>query len=313
MAAKRILVTGASGFVGRPLVHALVRSGYGVRAATRSPSSFPSSVDVVLVPDFTNQIDWEPILRGIDIVIHLAAHAHADAHEEGSAIFDRANTIATRELVHATARATVERFLYISSVRAQTGPSAESIVAEQDDPRPTDDYGRSKLAAELAVRAAGVPFTILRPVVIYGPYAKANFKSLVRLASTPLPLPFAGFNGRRSILGIDNFISAVLFVLNTPKAIGEVYLVADAEPVTIYHLFEMLREARGRRPWLFYIPPRLFQLAFVLVNRRRVWDRLAYDLVVDTSKLHSLGWHPPTTTLVGFRSMLSIQNQRDNE
>ena len=313
MSAKRILVTGASGFVGQPLVHALVRSGYEVRAATRRPSSFPSSVDVAIVPDFTSQIDWEPILRGMNIVIHLAGHAHPDAAAEDDAIFHRVNFMTTRDVAHAAARASVERFVYISSVRAQTGPSAEGIVTERDDPRPTDSYGRSKLAAELAVQVAGVPFTILRPVVIYGPHVKANFKSVVRLASIPLPLPFAGFNSRRSILGIDNFISAILFVLNTPKAIGEVYLVADAEPVTIHHLFEMLREARGGRPWLFYIPPKLLQLALVLVNRTRVWERLAYGLVVDTSKLHSLGWHPPTTTLVGFRSMFSIQNQRNNE
>jgi nucleoside-diphosphate-sugar epimerase len=163
------------------------------------------------------------------------------------------------------------------------------------------------------VRVAGVPFTILRPVVIYGPNAKANFESVVRLASTPLPLPFAGFNSRRSILGIDNFISAILFVLNTPKAIGEVYLVADADPVTIHHLFAMLREARGGRPGLFYIPPKLLQLALVLVNRQRLWERLACGLVVDTSKLNSLGWHPPTTTRAGFRSMLSIQKQKNNE
>jgi nucleoside-diphosphate-sugar epimerase len=311
--AKRILVTGASGFVGQPLVHALLRSGYEVRAATRRPLSFPSSVDVVIVPDFTSQIDWEPILRGMNIVIHLAGHAHADAAPGDDATFHRVNFMTTRDVAHAAARARVERFVYISSMRAQTGPSAEGLVTERDDPRPTDSYGRSKLAAESAVRVAGVPFTILRPVVIYGPHAKANFKSLVRLASTPLPLPFAGFNGRRSILGIDNFISAVLFVLSTPKAIDEVYLVADAEPVAIYQLFEMLREARGRRPWLFYVPPKLFQLVFALVNRTRVWDRLAYDLVVDTSKLHSLGWRPPTTTLVGFRSMFTIQNQRDNE
>ena len=310
MRAKRILVTGASGFVGQPLVHALVRSGYEVRAATRCPSSFSSSVDVAIVPDFTSQIDWEPILRGMNIVIHLAGHAHADAAAEDDAIFHRVNFITTRDVAHAAARASVERFVYISSVRAQTGPSAEGIVTEQDDPRPTDSYGRSKLAAESAVRVAGVPFTILRPVVIYGPHAKANFKSVVRLASTPLPLPFAGFNSKRSILGIDNFISAILFVLNAPKAIGEVYLVADADPVTIHHLFAMLREARGGRPWLFYIPPKLLQLALVLVNRQRLWERLAYGLVVDTAKLQSVGWHPPTRTFDGLHSMLSAQKEQ---
>jgi len=304
---KRILVTGASGFVGQPLVHALVRFGYAVRAATRRPVSFPNSVDVVIVPDFTNPIDWEPVLRGIDIIIHVAGHAHADA-SENYAIFDRVNSVTTRELAHAAARASVERFLYISSVRAQTGSSANGIVTEQDQARPTDSYGRSKLAAELAVRAAGVPFTILRPVVIYGPHLKGNLKSLLRLASLPLPLPFAGFNSQRSILGMDNLISAIVFVLSVPEAVGEIYLVADAEPVTFRELVKMMREALKRRPLLFYIPPKLLQLVLVLANQTSIWERLAGNLIVDTTKIRSLGWCPPTETFDSLRSTLSTEN-----
>src|SRR5690349_4687290 len=110
MGAKRILVTGASGFVGKPLVHALVGAGYAVRAATRRPVPFSDSVDVVIVPDFTNQTDWEPILRGINIVVHLAGHAHADSPNEDHAIFDRVNFAATHELVSAAAREHIEHF-----------------------------------------------------------------------------------------------------------------------------------------------------------------------------------------------------------
>jgi nucleoside-diphosphate-sugar epimerase len=304
--AKRILVTGASGFIGQPLVQALVRSGYAVRAATRRPVSFSKEVDVAIIPDFASPIDWKPILRGIDIVIHAAGLAHADESVASIAAFD-ANCKATQELAAAAARAGVERFLYISSVRAQTGPFAANIVSEEDKPSPTDRYGQSKLFDETAVRAAKVKFTILRPVVVYGPQPKGNFKSVVELASSPFPLPFAGLAARRSLLGIENLISAILFVLSSPATEGETYLVADPKPVTIRQLFTMLREAQGRRPWLIYVPPKLFHLALALINRTPLWERLGKELVVDTTKIESLGWHPPLDTYDGFRAMLSVK------
>jgi UDP-glucose 4-epimerase len=306
MNAKHVLVTGASGFIGQPLVRALVRSGYAVRAATRSTKSFSNSVDVTPVPDFTQTIDWQPILRGIDIVIHLAGHAHADLPERDYSIFNRVNFMATRELACRAARTGVERFLYISSVRAQSGASAKGLLSEQDEPQPTDNYGRSKLAAELAVRAAGVPFTIIRPVVVYGPGVKGNLKTVARLALSPLPLPFGGLQNQRSLLGIDNLISALLFVLSKPEALGQTYLVADTEPVTIPQLFTMLRQAQGRPPKVFYVPPRLLYLLLIMSNRAQLWSRLAQGLVVDTTKLRSIGWHAPFETLHGLHSMFSL-------
>ena len=100
-------------------------------------------------------------------------------------------------------------------------------VREQDEPRPTNQYGRSKLAAEQAIRASGVPFTIFRPVVIYGPHPKGNMRTVVQLARSRLPLPVANFTSRRSLLGVENLISAIIFALNNPVTIGETYLVAD--------------------------------------------------------------------------------------
>jgi nucleoside-diphosphate-sugar epimerase len=302
------LVTGASGFVGQPLVHGLVRAGYAVRAATRRPGSFPEPVDVVIVPDFTAPIDWQPILRGMDIVVHAAGLAHADSSDDSFGVFDRVNRVATLELSRAAASAAVRRFLYISSVRAQIGPSAVGVVRERDEAHPTDPYGRSKLAAESVVRAAGVPFTILRPVVVYGPNPKGNFKSVVQLASSPWPLPFGGFNSRRSLLGIDNLISAILFALDHPATVGETYLVADPTPVSIRELLTMLRKARGRRPRLMNIPPQLFQFAFMLIGRRQLWERLGGELVVDTTKLASLGWRPALETYDGLHAAVSIEN-----
>jgi UDP-glucose 4-epimerase len=285
-------------------VAALAEAGYGVRAATRLPTAFPPGVGRVLVPDFTGPIDWDPLLHGVRLVVHTAGLAHAGPSEISVDRFDRINRIATQDLARAAARAGIAHFVFISSVRAQAGASAAHVLHEADAPRPTDPYGRSKLEAERAVRVAGVPFTIIRPVVIYGPDAKANFRLLIRLASLPLPLPFAAFDNRRSILAVDNLVSAILFALDRPATIGETYLIADPDPVALRDIFGMLRRARGRRPGLLYVPPVLFRLALTLLGHRHLWERIGDDLVVDTSKFESLGWRPVVGTFDGLAATL---------
>ena len=310
MATKCVLVTGASGFIGRPLVAALLRAGYAVRAATRRPVSFPNSVNTVIVPDFKNSVDWNPILRGVDIVVHLAGLAHTYSRVATFGAYDQVNVLATLNLAHAAKDAGLDRFIFISTVRAQIGASATQIVREQDEPHPIDDYGRSKLAAELAIRSTGLPFTILRPVVIYGPHPKGNIRTLVRLATSPLLLPFKGFNNRRSLLGIDNLIATIFFVLNNQATVGKTFLVADPAPLTLPELFTMLRKAQGRKPGLIYVPPIFIRLALCLSGHTHLWERISENLVADTSKLESLGWRPAVETFEGLRSVLAASNSK---
>jgi len=306
---KRILVTGASGFLGRPLVDQLLNASYSVRATTRGTPSFPGSVDAVITPDFTNVVAWKPILEGIDAIVHLAGLAHTNIRNGGLEIFNSVNVAATQNLAISAKQVGVKRFIYISSIRAQVGVSSPLTVHEGDDAHPTDCYGRSKLAAESAVRDAGVPFTILRPVIVYGPRPKGNFRSLIQLASMPLPLPFFGLNSRRSLLGIDNFISAVRFVLNNPSTVGETYLVADSTPLTLPEIVTMLRKAQRRQAGLFYFPPALLRLTLVLIRRRELWARMGEDLVADTTKLRALGWRPPVDTYQGIVAMMRAEGR----
>ena len=310
---KRVLVTGASGFIGQPLVRALVGAGYGVRAAMRRPVPFPESVEIVIVPDFSNAFDWYPFLQDVDIIVHLAGIAHADSRDIAIDAYDQVNCITTLELARAAKDVGVDHFVYISSVRAQTGPSSTRIVDEEDEPRPTHHYGRSKLAAELAIRSVGLPFTILRPVLIYGPRSKGNIRRLLQLAASPMPLPFKGFKNRRSLLGIDNLIDAILFVLNNKSAIGENFLIADAAPLKLPEMIAMLRQAKGRKPGLVNVPPFFIRLALYLLGQRRLWERVSEDLVVDTSKIESLGWRPAVDTYEGLRSALTAENSEGQQ
>src|SRR5258708_6434911 len=161
---SRVLVTGASGFIGSAVVAALARDGHTVRAAVRRPHlSFPDGVDVVQHPDLAEAFDWQPLLDGIDQVVHLAGIAHTSGAD--AATYDRVKRRATARLAAAAVQARVEHFVFISSTRAKGGPAADHALTERDPPAPTEIYGRSKLAAEEAVRGSGVPFTILRPVL----------------------------------------------------------------------------------------------------------------------------------------------------
>ena len=197
----RVLVTGASGFIGRALVADLAAAGHPVRAAMRQPADiFARTVEVVAVSDLTRPVEWRALLKDVETVVHLAGIAHAGP-EIAEQAYDRVNRLATAELAETAQRMGVQRLVFASSIRAQCGPVASSVLDETDAPNPTDAYGRSKLAAEQAIRASNVPFTILRPVLIYGPGVKGNLARLARWARSPWPLPFGSFSNRRSILG----------------------------------------------------------------------------------------------------------------
>jgi nucleoside-diphosphate-sugar epimerase len=307
---SRVLVTGASGFIGNAVVAALARDGYTVRAAVRRPQlSFPDGVEVVQHPDLVEAFDWRPLLHGVDQVVHLAGIAHTRGADAAS--YDRVNRLATARLAAAAAQARVGHFVFVSSIRAQSGPAADHALTEHDTPAPTEIYGRSKLAAEEAVRASGVPFTILRPVLLYGPGVKGNLALLARAAATRLPLPVKDFGNRRSLLGIDNFVSALAFVLATPATIGETYVVADPGiPPRLSDVFVTLRQAQGRRAFIMPMSPDYIELPLRLFRRADVWHRIGGNLRVDAGKLIAAGWRPAHDTRGGLTAMVQAAAPR---
>lgn len=299
----RILVTGASGFVGRALVTELANLGHSVRAAMRQPADvFPRTVEVVAVSDLTRPVEWRPLLKGAETVVHVAGIAHTGPGIAEDA-YDRVNRLATAELATAAKASGVHHLVFISSIRAQSGPSSVEILRETDTPRPTDAYGRSKLAAEDALRAAGVPYTILRPVLIYGPGARGNLDRLIRLAQTPWPLPLGLCLNRRSLLARQNLIGAVHHVLNTPAARGETYIVADPEPLTLADIVRALRAGQGRTSGLLPVPPALIALVSKAAGRAEEWQRVGGALVADPSKLVGIGWKPSVETRAGLAAL----------
>jgi nucleoside-diphosphate-sugar epimerase len=305
-----VLVTGASGFIGRALVEQLSLAGYRVRAAMRQPADvFPREVEVVAVSDLTRPVDWRFLLNDIDIVVHLAGIAHAG---EGIAeqTYDRINRLATAELAAAARSAKIQHLIFISSIRAQSGPTSGHPLTEADLPQPTDAYGRSKLAAEEAVRSSGVPFTILRPVLVYGPGVKGNLARLMQLAQSPWPLPFASFRNRRSLLSRQNLIAAIHLALQSPATIGETYVVADPLPLNVAEIITALREGEDRSPGLVPVPPALIAKILKVLHRADEWDRLGGDMVADPKKLLRAGWLPAVETRAGLAAMVQATSPR---
>jgi UDP-glucose 4-epimerase len=297
--ARRVLVTGATGFVGAHLIPALLGAGYEVRAAVRGTDRAAApKLESVEIGDLRQRIDWRPMLEDVDAVVHLAGIAHADAPISADE-YERVNRVATRELAHAAAEARA-CVVFVSSVRAQAGPSAPDVLTESTPPAPTDAYGRSKLAAERDLAQTGGAFVVLRPTLVYGTGVRGNMAALVRLAHKPIPLPFGGIRNARSLLAVENLIGAIKLSLTSDAALGQTFLVADPTPVSLPDIIAHLRRGLGRGPGLFSVPNAFFRIPLKAAGRGDLWERLAGNLVVATSRLAAAGYAPSISTEEGL-------------
>jgi nucleoside-diphosphate-sugar epimerase len=296
---SRVLVTGADGFVGRHLVPFLARRGYTVVAASRAAALFdgPNIISVKL-PDLSKPFDWSPLLEQCDVVIHLAGIAHKFAVDD---LYDRVNHQTTAALARAASGLGIQHLIFISSIAAQSGSFSDHELTETDPPRPNNAYGRSKLAAEKAVRASGVRFTILRPVVIYGAGEKGNFATIHKISRLPIPLPFGALKAQRSVLSIENFNSAVETALTNPRAQGETFIVADPMPVTVADLISRYRTSLGRTSWLVPVPEKWLEVSLKVTGQNATWERLGCPLVALPDKFLAIGWNPTEPSSAGSR------------
>jgi UDP-glucose 4-epimerase len=283
-----VLVTGSDGFIGRHLVPHLAAEGHRVIAASRSVVTDGPNITPARLPDLSEPFDWEPLLGGCDAVVHLAGIAHTFANDD---LYDRINHQATAALARAAARCKVH-LVFISSIAAQSGSFSASELTEADTPKPINAYGRSKLAAEQAIRASGGSFTILRPVVIYGEGEKGNLATIRKISLLPFPLPLGGLKARRSVLSVQNLSAAVTTAMSDSRARGEAFIVADPIPITVSDLVARYRAGFGRPPRLFSVPHQLIEFALKVSGQSAIWHRIGCPLVARSDKLLALDWKP---------------------
>ncbi|BAQ18199.1 NAD-dependent epimerase/dehydratase family protein [Methyloceanibacter caenitepidi] len=297
-----VALTGATGFIGQHLLQGLTDRGYRVRVLLRRPTQMPESCASVLIGDIAKPYNMSEALAEVDAVIHTAGipHAMTGLPEDDYRLF---NTDATVRFAKAAKRARVKRFLFLSSIRAQSGPVASCVLTEDQEARPTDAYGRSKLEAERGVAETGLDWAALRLALVYGPGAGGNVAKLVKLARAPYPLPLAGLKARHSLLALDNLVEAVDRILMAPAPLHRPFIVADPTPVTVAEMVRALRSGLGRRAGLFYVPPSLLKAALAAIGPQVETGPLFNSLVADTAALRALNWAPPIATQQGLAAL----------
>lgn len=296
MTAPLVLVTGASGFIGRALCRRLLAEGYAVRALHgRHPA--PAGTEAIRV-NLASSPDWSRLLDGAAAVVHLAGLAHVPVGVAARDAVWRVNVTATEGVARAAAAAGV-RLVFVSSAKVlgATGSFDDAAPA-----RPPDLYAESKWAAEQALAAMpALDYVILRPPLVYGPGVGANFRKLLKLMDTGLPLPFAAVAARRSLIGVDNLADAIHCCLAAAEPDRRAYLVADGAAPTLAELLRAIAAALGRPARLFPFPVPLLAALARLGGQEGLVERLFADLVVDDSEFRiAYGWQTPSSFAQGL-------------
>lgn len=306
----RVLVTGAAGFVGSALVRRLTDEGREVVATYRSAPAAPVSGAMQLVTgELTQQTDWTAALQGVDVIVHCAARAHVlnDTALDPLAVFRAANVDVSRRLALQAAEAGVRRFIYLSSVKANGEETATGQpFNSQDEPHPVDPYGLSKLEAERALlgvaEKTGIELVIIRPVLVYGPGVKANFRTMMKWLSRGWPLPLGSVRNRRSLMALDNLVDLIICCLAHPAAAGEVFMASDGEDLSSTDLLRRLGMALNCRAILLPVPVSLLAVAARALGREAIAQRLCGSLQVDLRHTcETLDWCPPLSVDEGLR------------
>ena len=301
MIMKSVLVTGASGFVGRALVPRLRAAGYRVAVSTRDRRAALGldADDVHVTAPLGPETDWRPALGGVEAVVHLAARVHVMDESDADAAHRQANAEGTLRLAEAAA-AGVRRLVFLSTVKVNGERTDAAPFRESDPPAPADAYARSKWEAETGLaglsKRTGLEVVVVRPPLVYGPGVGANFLALLKICQARVPLPLAGAANRRSLLFVGNLADAVARCLDHPAAAGETYLLRDGEDISTAELVRRAAQALGRPARLFPLPTGGLKLAGGLIGKGAVVARLLDSLAVDDGKIRrQLGWTPPFT------------------
>jgi UDP-glucose 4-epimerase len=307
-----VLVTGASGFVGRHVAPTLAREGWSVRRAVRSPDGMD---DEVVIESIGPETDWTAALEGVDAVVHLAARVHHKHEEHAVQLYRNVNIAGTLHLARSAATAGVHQFIFVSTVLVH-GRSNEGRApfSEDDILTPRGLYGMSKAAAEAGLRTLArdseMKISVIRPPLVYGAGAKGNFALLTRAVNLGMPLPFGAIHNHRAFLAVQNLSSFIRRRLAHPDPASnfEIFLVADKEQVSTPEFIDRLAKAAGKSSRLFGMPPDLLGTLLSLMGRQDTHDSLIGSLELNLSKAIATGWQPQVSLDEGLRLALSAQD-----
>ena len=305
----RILITGATGFVGSALIRRLMWDDLLLTAAVlagENTGHLPAGVEQVIVPPLSETSDYTSALERADIVIHVAARVHImlDPATDPLQEFRKVNTYGTERLALQASKAGVRRFVFVSTIKVH-GEEANEPYCEDSPLLPLDPYGVSKLEAETSLQRiaaeTGLEVVVVRSPLVYGPGVKANFGQLMNFVNRGVPLPFASINNKRSLVYVGNLVDAFACCVSSSNAAGQTYLVSDGEDVSTPELIRRVALALGKPCRLLPFPIDLIRLLGAILGKRQAVDRLLGSLQVDSSKIRKeLQWSPPFTMEQGL-------------
>lgn len=309
----RILVTGASGFVGQALCSYLLAKGYVVRAAVRSVDSISltDSLEVVAVGDIGPHTDWSAALEGIDCVIHCAARAHVmqDTETDALAAYRRVNVEGSKCLADQAAVAEVMRLVFLSSIKVSGEQTTLGMpFLFTNTPAPKDPYGISKWEAEQALWAVSaqtdLEVVVVRPTLVYGPGVKGNLLRLLHWVARGVPLPLGAVQNQRSLVGLSNLVDLLLRCSEHPASAGQTFLASDGHDLSTPQLVQLMAEGMNQPTRLLPVPVALLRTAGSLMGKHCEIDRLVSSLQVDNGHTKAqLGWTAPVSVEDGVREM----------
>jgi len=307
----KIAVTGATGFLGKPLLNELseIYSDNAVVPVLRKETSEFKNFDYLVVDGIGPLTDWDDKLVGIDCIIHCAARVHVmnETVDDPLEAFREVNVQGTLALAKAAAKSGVKRFIFVSSIKVNGESTTGRLPYKSSDkPSPEDPYGISKAEAEEGLKLisdeTGMEVVIIRPPLVYGPGVKANFAALLKLASTGIPLPFGCINqNKRSMVYVENLISLIVECISNPNAANQTFLVSDDNDLSTKEFVKGLSSGLGKSGLMLPVPNVLFSIAGKVLGKSSVIDRLCGSLQVDISHTKdTLNWQPPYSVEQGF-------------
>lgn len=293
---KKILLTGATGFVGRALTQQLLEQNFHVTVLVRQyNASLPQLITQIEIGDLSTLPDNLPQLQAIDVVIHVAARAHIMHEMENNplSLFRKINTAPTLKLAIEAKKWGVKRFIFISSIKVngESSPLNSPFTSDINQP-PDDPYALSKYEAEQGLLSlshnSDMQVVIIRPPLVYGPGVKANFSALIRWTKKGTPLPLGTIHNQRSFIALDNLTHFILHCIDHPKASNEIFLISDGEDISTTQLLQKIAHAFHQPPRLIPIPMSWMIFMAQLIGQQAIAVRLFGSMQADISKAKNL-------------------------
>lgn len=295
----KVLVTGATGFVGMALTEKVSSKYETITLARKENALLPKHIEQIL----SSNIFEEEIPKDLDVIIHLAGRAHIlnDQSVDPLTEFRKVNVDGSLRLAQQALEKKVKRFIFMSSIGVNGSITLETPFTENDQPQPHADYALSKLEAEQELKklfaGSDTELVIIRPPLVYAAHAPGNFARLLKLVATDIPLPFAGTHNKRSFVALENLVDFISICIEHPNAANQTFLVADQKSISTRELVQYLKQGMGKTARFIYIPHSVMKLGAICIGKSKLYEQLFESLEVDTRKAKDLlDWTAPLST-----------------